>query len=185
VKKLKYRIHEVSCNTTNVRALLTENRGSLVWAYVVHLSFLIQTEPSIGASHQCSVHLAKQFQRRRLLEIGQSETRIVCGDHVCQRIGMKKVNDIGSDHWASIFSEQSTNICRITTCNERCINRVHITFSLYTTNCQNRPCGKEFNTTAFVNLLICNVATVANTWFFFMLFVALTSRLVFNTLHSL
>jgi hypothetical protein len=34
--------------------------------------------------------------------------------------------------------------------------RVHLTFSLYT-NCQNRPCGKEFNTTAFVNLLICNV----------------------------
>ena len=33
--------------------------------------------------------LAKQFQRRRLLEIGQSETRNVCGDHVCQRIGMK------------------------------------------------------------------------------------------------
>jgi hypothetical protein len=27
-----------SCNTTNVRALLTENRGSVVWAYVVHLS---------------------------------------------------------------------------------------------------------------------------------------------------
>ena len=40
-------------------------------------------------SHQSSVHLAKQFQRRRLLEIGQSETRIVCGDHVFQRIGMK------------------------------------------------------------------------------------------------
>jgi hypothetical protein len=51
------------------------------------------------------------------------------------------------------YSEQSTNICRITTCNERCINRVHLTFSVYT-NCQNRPCGKEFNTTAFVNLLI-------------------------------
>jgi hypothetical protein len=67
-----------------------------------------------------------------------------------------KVNDIGSDHWASIFSEQSTNIYRITICNERCINRIHLTFSLYT-NCQNRPCGKEFNTTAFVNLLICNV----------------------------
>jgi hypothetical protein len=42
-----------------------------------------------GASHQSSAHLANQFQRRRLLEIGQSETRIVCGDHVCQRIGMK------------------------------------------------------------------------------------------------
>ena len=36
-----------------------------------------------------SAHLAKQFQRKRLLEIGHSETRIVCGDHVCQRIGMK------------------------------------------------------------------------------------------------
>jgi len=36
------------------------------------------------------------------------------------------------------------------------INRVHLTFSLYT-NCQNRPCGTEFNTTAFVNLLFCNV----------------------------
>ena len=45
--------------------------------------------PSICASHQSSDHLAKQFQRRRLLEIGQTETRIVCGDHVCQWIGMK------------------------------------------------------------------------------------------------
>jgi hypothetical protein len=78
-----------------------------------------------------------------------------------------KVNDIGSvvgsDLWASIFSEQSTNICRITTCNERCINRVHLTFSLYA-NCQNRPCGKEFNTTAFVNLLICNVNVYIILW---------------------
>ena len=36
-----------------------------------------------------SAHLAKQFQRTRLLEIGQSEIRIVCGDHVCQWMGMK------------------------------------------------------------------------------------------------
>jgi hypothetical protein len=58
--------------------------------------------------------------------------------------------------WAGDYNIQCTNFCRITSCNERCINRVHLTFSLYT-NCQNRPCGKEFNTTAFVNLLICNV----------------------------
>jgi hypothetical protein len=58
--------------------------------------------------------------------------------------------------WAGDYNIQRTNFCRITTCNERCINRVHITFSLYT-NCQNHQCGKEFNTTAFVNLLICNV----------------------------
>jgi hypothetical protein len=47
------------------------------------------TEPSIGASHQVSVHLAKQFQRRRFLEINQPETRIAYVSHVCQQIGMK------------------------------------------------------------------------------------------------
>jgi hypothetical protein len=31
---------------------------------------------AIDASYQVSVHLAKQFQRRRFLKIGQSETRI-------------------------------------------------------------------------------------------------------------
>jgi hypothetical protein len=36
-------------------------------------------EPSIDASYQVSDHLAKRFQRRRFLEIDQSETRIVCG----------------------------------------------------------------------------------------------------------
>ena len=40
-------------------------------------------EPSIDASYQVSIHLAKRFQRRRFLEIDQSEKRIVCGGHVC------------------------------------------------------------------------------------------------------
>jgi hypothetical protein len=39
--------------------------------------------PSIDASYQVSVHLAKRFQRRRLKKIGQSKTRIACGGHVC------------------------------------------------------------------------------------------------------
>jgi hypothetical protein len=39
--------------------------------------------PSIDASYQVLVHLAKQFQRRRFLKIGQSKTRIACGGHVC------------------------------------------------------------------------------------------------------
>ena len=43
----------------------------------------LNTEPFIGASHQVSVHLAKQFQRRRILEINQPETRIAHGSHVC------------------------------------------------------------------------------------------------------
>jgi hypothetical protein len=45
--------------------------------------------PSIDASYQVSVHLAKRFQRRRFLEIDQSETGITCGGHVCQWIGTK------------------------------------------------------------------------------------------------
>jgi hypothetical protein len=40
-------------------------------------------EPSIDASYQVSVHLARRFQRRSFLEIDQSETRIACGSHIC------------------------------------------------------------------------------------------------------
>ena len=39
--------------------------------------------PSIDASYQVSVHLANGFQRRRFLEIDQSETRMACGGHDC------------------------------------------------------------------------------------------------------
>jgi hypothetical protein len=45
--------------------------------------------PSIDASYQVSVHLAPWFQRRRFKKIGQSETRIACGGHVCLWIGTK------------------------------------------------------------------------------------------------
>jgi hypothetical protein len=38
--------------------------------------------PSIDASYQVSDHLAKRFQRKRFLEIDQSETIIACGGHV-------------------------------------------------------------------------------------------------------
>ena len=44
---------------------------------------ILYRRPSIDASYQVSVHLAKRFQRRRFLKIGQSETRIACGGHVC------------------------------------------------------------------------------------------------------
>jgi hypothetical protein len=40
-------------------------------------------EPSIDASYQVSFRLAKRFKRRGFLKIGQSETRIACGGHVC------------------------------------------------------------------------------------------------------
>ena len=45
------------------------------------------TEPSIVASHQVSVHLAKQFQRRRFLEIDQLETRNAYGSQFANRSG--------------------------------------------------------------------------------------------------
>ena len=38
--------------------------------------------PPIDASYQVSLHLAKRFQKR-FVKIGQSETRIACGGHVC------------------------------------------------------------------------------------------------------
>jgi hypothetical protein len=38
---------------------------------------------SINASYQVSLHLGKQFQRRRFLEINHSKKRIPCGGHVC------------------------------------------------------------------------------------------------------
>ena len=39
--------------------------------------------PPKDASYQVTVHLAKRFQRSRILKISQSETRIACGGHVC------------------------------------------------------------------------------------------------------
>jgi hypothetical protein len=39
--------------------------------------------PSIDASYEVSDHLAKRFQRRRFLDIDQSEKRIACGVHIC------------------------------------------------------------------------------------------------------
>jgi hypothetical protein len=44
---------------------------------------ILYSGPAIDASYQVSVHLAKRFQRRRFLKIGQSETRIAYGGHVC------------------------------------------------------------------------------------------------------
>jgi hypothetical protein len=49
----------------------------------------LYTGPSIEASYQVLDYLAKQFQRKRFLEIDQSETRIACGGHVCTWIGTK------------------------------------------------------------------------------------------------
>jgi hypothetical protein len=46
-------------------------------------SLCLYRGPSKDASYQVSIHLAKQFQRKRFLEINQPETTIVYGIHVC------------------------------------------------------------------------------------------------------
>ena len=68
--------------------ILLGNKLEAQWAEPVSLTFhsalrKLITEPSIGASHQISAHFPKQFQRRSILEIDQSETRIAYGRHVC------------------------------------------------------------------------------------------------------
>jgi hypothetical protein len=50
--------------------------------------------PSIDASYQISIHLDKQFQRRRFLDINQSETRIFSSETAWpneQKLGRKHV----------------------------------------------------------------------------------------------
>jgi hypothetical protein len=54
--------------------------------------FVIRAEnrgPSIDDSYQASVHLAKQFQRRRFFEIDNQQQELPMGSHVCKRIRMK------------------------------------------------------------------------------------------------
>ena len=71
-----------------------KSKLEIQWAEPVSLTFhsalrKLHTEPSLGASHQILIHLSKQFQRRRVLEIDQPETRIAYDGHVCQQIGTK------------------------------------------------------------------------------------------------
>jgi hypothetical protein len=66
---------------------LTLTRGSVGWAYHIVLRKLY-TEPSIGASCQISINLAKWFYTEYFL-IGQSQTRTAYGSHISNKISTK------------------------------------------------------------------------------------------------
>ena len=49
----------------------------------------LNREPSIDASYSFTSFGQAVSEEKIVLEIGQSETRIACGSHVCERIGTK------------------------------------------------------------------------------------------------
>jgi hypothetical protein len=76
----------------NLKNQPIRNKNHLWWPCLLtdrDETSILYRGPSLDASYQVSDHLAKRFQRRRFLEIDQSETRIACGGHVCQWIETK------------------------------------------------------------------------------------------------
>jgi hypothetical protein len=71
---------------------------------------------AIDASYQVSVHLAKRFQRRRFLKIGQSETRIAYDGHVC------------SLHLAEGFQRRRLKCEKLTDDGCQVMTKAHISF---------------------------------------------------------
>jgi hypothetical protein len=73
-------------DSKNLKNQPIRNKNRLWWPCLItdrdEMSILYRGT-SIDASYQVSVHLAKWLQRRRFLNIGQSETRIAYGGHVC------------------------------------------------------------------------------------------------------
>ena len=82
-KRLEEKILQKSTNQKKeltVVAMFVNDRHEMSNLYRGHV---------IDASYQVSIYLAKRFQRRRFIKIGQSETRIAYGGHVCSLIGTK------------------------------------------------------------------------------------------------
>jgi len=77
-KRLQWRRFFLEINQLE-KKLSVADKFDNVWEEMNNL----YTGPAIDASFQVSVHLANWFQRRRLKNISQSDTRIAYGGHVC------------------------------------------------------------------------------------------------------
>ena len=91
-------------------------------------------EPSIDASYQVSVHLAKRFQRRRFLEIDQPETRIAYSGHVCLQVATK---------WAIFYREPSIDASYKVSVHLAKLfqkRKFYRNWSTINKNCLSRPC---------------------------------------------
>jgi hypothetical protein len=73
-KKIRHSETRVTCGATQCGPCLLTDREEMSNLY---------RGPSIDAFYQDSLHLVKCFQRRRFLEIDQSERRIACGGYLC------------------------------------------------------------------------------------------------------
>jgi hypothetical protein len=71
----------------------------------------LNTEPPIGASH--FGHLAKQLQRRKYLEIDQSETRMACGSHVKKSSPLKPLGQMNRNLVGSILGRSFIKIANL------------------------------------------------------------------------
>jgi hypothetical protein len=91
----------------------------------------LNTESSIGASHQISVHLAKQFQRRRFSEIYQLSTklRFICLSGFREEEFKKSANQKQESSVAAMFDNGQRR-------NEQSLQRTFHRI-ICTSNCQN------------------------------------------------
>jgi hypothetical protein len=76
------------------------NKNGLWWSCLLtdwdEMSTLYR-RPSIDTSYQVSIHLAEQFQRRRLKKIGQSETRIA--SELLPSLGVRRLSSVTFSHF--------------------------------------------------------------------------------------
>jgi hypothetical protein len=95
--------------------------------------------PSIDASYQVSVYLTKRFQRRRFLEIDQSETIIACHAISTKSSSLKPLSQMNQNLVRSIIGMSSIKIANFVLIRLQTWLRQAIIVSDRRRFCRNRP----------------------------------------------